>query len=197
MKFLQELLEKHGVSAETVTNILEDKSYEFIPKHRLDQEIDKRKGLETEIANRDKQIKDLSKYAKDNEDLTKKLTDLETTNTEWSTKYDALQLDTAIKLSITDAHNVDTVMKLLPREGLALKEGKVEGLETALQGFKEQHGYLFKEVQQQQQTPGLKGKTPNQGGQQLTTRQQLEQQLQNSKSLVERVALQRQISELE
>ncbi|PEL12676.1 phage scaffolding protein [Bacillus sp. AFS017336] len=160
MEWLKALLTKNNVGEEVVTSILEaTKDTQYVPKSRLDDEINKKKDLETEIVNRDKQIKDLSKLSNDNEALTKKLADLETSNSDWKNKYDVLQLDTAIKLSITDAHNLETVLKLLPREGLELQEGKVKGLDDVLTKMKTDHAYLFKA--EDTNNPNLTGFKPN------------------------------------
>jgi hypothetical protein len=159
MDWLKKLLLKHGVSEELVTTILGDtKDSQYVPKHRLDEEIDKRKNLETEISNRDTQIKDLEKATKGNDELTKKIDELSKSNDDWQAKYKATQIDTAIKLAAKDAKDPADVLAFIKKDVLELNEdGTIKGLDDALKGLRESKPYLFGETQ----APGLKGKQPN------------------------------------
>jgi len=135
----------------------------YIPYSRFKDKVDEVKELNNEIQNRDSQIKQLETAVKGNEELENQIKNLQTENEEWSKKYDGLKLDTAIRTGVKDAKNVDTVLRLLDREGLALDaNGQVTGLEDKIKALKESDPYLFKEEDPKEpDTPKLGGRTPN------------------------------------
>lgn len=108
--------------------------------------------LKNQIKERDTQLGDLSKKAKGNEELEKKIKDLqtanETTQTEYQSKLDQQQFDFALEKAITGekARNPKAVKALLNTESIKLDGDKLLGLEEQLKGLKESDGYLFGEA---------------------------------------------------
>jgi len=152
------------LTAEQVETAINELKY--VPLERLNSKNDQIKSLQDELDQRDNQINQLKKDAKGNEDLTKKLQDMETQNTDWAQKYAALQMDTAIKSAITDTVDIDVTLQLLKRDGLELQEdGKVKGLEEAVNSLRDSKPYLFEQKPPEPQTPQLNGRTPLQTGQ--------------------------------
>lgn len=164
MEWLKKLLEKHGVGAELVTTIMEDtKDTNYIPKERFDEVNNSLKELKGQLADRDKQLKDLGDKAKGNEELSKQIADLQEANKKTVGDYEAkiknMTLDNAIKSKLKDskAKYEDLLMSKFDREKLKLKEdGSIEGLDEQLNSLKEGYTDLFEQP--------LGGKTPNNNG---------------------------------
>lgn len=131
----------------------------MVPRARLNEKSDEIKELKTEIENRDKQISDLEKTAKGNENLEKQIQDLKAENESWAQKYQQSQIDAAIKLAAKDARDPGDVLAFIQKDDLKLEDdGTVKGLDDALKGLRESKPYLFDEG------PKLKGRTPNTEG---------------------------------
>jgi hypothetical protein len=130
---------------------------DYVPRKRLNDKITEVNTLKDEIKARDGQILDLQKAVKGNEELEKKLTDLERANGDWAAKYKKTQIETAIKLAAKDAKDPADVLAFINKDGLELSEdGTVKGLDEALKTLRESKSYLFGDV-----SPGLKGRQPN------------------------------------
>jgi septal ring factor EnvC (AmiA/AmiB activator) len=85
MDWLKELIEKH--TKDGVLNqeaLIKDVNKEFpkyaVPKDKYNEVSEAKKQLETDIVERDKQLKDLGDKAKDNEDLENQIKELQETN---------------------------------------------------------------------------------------------------------------------
>lgn len=131
------------------------KSYldgDYVTKARFNELNESKKSLAEQIAERDKQLKDLKKSVGDNEDLRKQIEDLQKANKEQKEAFDnqtkALRLDTAIKLAIADsAQDADIVSGLIDKNKLILGEdGKVTGLTEQVEALKKDKAFLFKET---------------------------------------------------
>lgn len=140
----------------------------MIPKSRFDEVNEAKKNLETQIQDRDKQLKDLGEKAKGNEDLTKKIQELQDANKEAKTTYEKqlkdVQLSTAIKLAIAGkAQDADIVTGLIDATKIELNEdGSVKGgLDDQLKSLKESKPFLF--VPESGSKPNLKGTKPPEG----------------------------------
>lgn len=128
--------------------------------------------LEGQISERDKQLNDLKNSAKDNETLTKKITELEEANTASKTAYENkiadIQKNHAVESGIRDAKakNVKAVMALIDMEKISYKEGKLEGLseqiETLTKG--EDTSFLFGESKPGAPSGAQPGMSNNLGG---------------------------------
>lgn len=129
------------------------KSYldgDYVTKARFNELNESKKSLAEQIAERDKQLKDLKKSVGDNEDLRKQIEDLQQANKEQKDAFDnqtkTLRLDTAIKLAIADsAQDADIVSGLIDKNKLILGEdGKVTGLTEQVEALKKDKAFLFK-----------------------------------------------------
>ncbi|MDT8715444.1 phage scaffolding protein [Clostridium sp. 19966] len=169
MEWLKKLLEKHGAGAELMTAIMADtQDTNYIPKERFDEVNNQLKDLKTQIADRDKQLKDLGEKAKGNEDLSKQILELQETNkkakAEYEDKLKNITLDNAIRLRLKDskAKYDDLLMSKFDREKLKVKDdGSIEGLDEQLSTIKDGYKDLFEQP--------LSGREPNNtGGSQST-----------------------------
>ena len=138
--------------------------------------------LEAQIADRDTQLTTLKDSVKDNEKLTAKITELETSNNEAKTAYEnkiaEIQKTHAIESGVRDAKakNVKAVMALLDMNKITYKEGKLDGLsgqiETLTKG--EDTSFLFGESKPNNPS-GTQLHNPPSGGQNPPTSMTLAQ----------------------
>lgn len=123
---------------------------DYVTKARFNEVNESKKELTTQLADRDKQLKDLKDSAGDNEALKKQIESLQKANKDQKAEFDAktkaLRLDTAVKLAIGDsAQDTDIVASLINKEKLILGEdGKVTGLSEQLDALKKDKAFLFK-----------------------------------------------------
>lgn len=123
----------------------------YIPKEQFDQV-----SLQTGELN--KQLEELKKAAKGNEQLTSTIEDLQKMNGEWEIKYKDGMLMNAVKMAAikANARDASDVLSLIDKSKLVLKEdNSVEGLDEQLNSLKESKGYLFGE------TVKIDGANPN------------------------------------
>lgn len=143
----------------------------YIPLDKFNEVNNELKQQKQTVADRDKQLKDLSKDSEASEQLKAKITELEATNTANAEKYaaeiNAIKLSTAIRSAIGDkAHNAASLEKLLDTSKLSLAEdGTVKGLDDQVKALKESDSYLFKPEQPAPKAtpPGIQGAVPGQG----------------------------------
>lgn len=156
MDWLKELLKKAGIDESKIDGIVGDISKEipkyFMPKDKYNEVSEAKKQLETDIKERDKQLKDLGEKAKGNEDLEKQIKELQETNKKATGDYEVkiknITLDNAIKLALKDnkAKYDDLLMSKFDREKLKIKEdGTVEGLDEQIKSLKEGYKDLFEQ----------------------------------------------------
>jgi uncharacterized HAD superfamily protein len=162
MEWLKELLKKAGVDESKIDGLVSDVNKElpkhFVAKQQYNEVAEAKKKLETDIAERDKQIADLGKAAGASEELKKQIEQLQAANKEAQQKYEAdlkeLKLSTAIKAAIAGkVHDEDLVAGLFDRSKLVLDGDKVVGLEEQLKTLQESKAFLFKQDNSQQ--PGF------------------------------------------
>lgn len=159
MKELLERLKNGEASVDEVLAKIEEGKKDMVPRSRLNDKNEEIKELKAEIENRDKQISDLEKTVKGNEDLEKQIQDLKAENESWAQKYQQTQIDAAIKLAAKDARDPADVLAFIKKDDLKLEDdGTVKGLDDALKELRESKPYLFDEG------PKLKGRTPNTEG---------------------------------
>ena len=107
--------------------------------------------LQNQLNERDSQLKELKKSAKDNEELTVKITELETANqnavTEYQNKIAAITKAHAIESGVRDAKakNVKAVMALLDMDKITFTDNKLAGLNEQLESLRngEDTNFLF------------------------------------------------------
>lgn len=167
MDWLKELLKKAGIEEskvdEIVGNINKEMPKYFIPKDKFNEVNEAKKQLESDIKERDKQLKDLGDKVKGNEELEKQIKELQETNKkakeEYEVKIKNVTLDNAIKLALKDnkAKYDDLLMSKFDRDKLKIKDdGSVEGLDEQIKSLKEGYKDLFEQP--------LGGQTPNNSG---------------------------------
>lgn len=128
-------------------------------RKELDAATAKVEGLESQLTERDTQLKELKKSVKDNETLTAKITELETANTNMKTEYEqkieSIKKDAELEGKLRDAKakNLKAVRALIDMSGDIDKQ-----IETLKAG--EDTGFLF-ETQETKTSPT--GTTPADG----------------------------------
>jgi Phage minor structural protein GP20 len=149
----KEDLKELGIDDEIIAKVMDLAAEElkgFIPKGRFDEVNGSLKELKDQIVARDKQLEELGKKVKDNDEFTKQIKDLQDENEKASKEYDQkikeIKLDNAIKLKLKDskAKYEDLLMTKFDREKLNIKEdGSVEGLEDQFKLIQEGYKDLF------------------------------------------------------
>jgi len=171
-----------GFTEEQVTNIL--KLYKeaidgnYVAKHRFDEVNGELKTSKEQVAERDKQIKELKKFEGDNKALQEKIETLETENKEKDKLHQenfALERKkNAIKLALLEdengkPHDVEMVMGLFNLEQVLIDEatGKItSGYKEQNDTIRKEKAFLFGEAQKAPEgNPGWKpsGQTPPDG----------------------------------
>lgn len=172
MDWLKELLKSKGVADDIIQAVVaaaEEKFKNFIPKHRFDEVNEAKKQLEAQLAERDKQLVELKKTAGDNEELKKRIEQLQQENKAKEQEYQAkirdMAVTTAIKLAVVgDAHDPDLIVSLLDKSKIELDDnGNIKaGLEEQLKALRENKAFLF--IQKEPETqPKFKGVVPAEG----------------------------------
>lgn len=153
MEWLKELLKNAGIEESKIDSIVAEVNKEapkhLIPKEKYNELSEAKKKLETDIADRDKQLEDLSKAAGASEELKKQIEQLQAANKEAADKYAAdlkeLTLNNAIKSALTGkVHDEGLVAGLFDREKLVIDGEKVVGLDDQLKTIQESKPFLFK-----------------------------------------------------
>lgn len=166
MEWLKNLLKNAGIEESKIDGFVTEFNKEvpkhLIPKDKYNELSEAKKKLEADLADRDKQLEDLSRAAGASEELKKQIEQLQTANKEAAEKYAAeikdLQIKSAIKSAITGkVHDEDLVAGLIDREKLVLDGDKVVGLDDQIKSLQESKAFLFKtDDSQQQQQPGFR-----------------------------------------
>lgn len=179
MEWLKALIEKHTKDGVLNTeDLMKEVKTEFpkyaVPKDEFNTLNETKKALEGQLSDRDKQLKDLGAQVKDNEALSKQITELQEANKKTKTDYEAkikdMTIDSAIKAKLTDTKYPDLLSGKFDRTKLSVNaDGTITGIDEQLTGIKETYKDLF--------TPTVTGKDPkNQGltGQTATRKADLE-----------------------
>ena len=112
-------------------------------------------GLQSQLTERDTQLKDLKGKVKDSDELTTEIDKLQKANKEAKEKYEAdlaaqqksFLVDKA--LASAGARNAKAVSSLLDLDSVEVKDGQLAGLDDQLKALRESDGYMFEEDQQQ------------------------------------------------
>lgn len=122
----------------------------YVAKTKFDEVSESKKSLESQIADRDKQLEALKKSAGDTEGLKKQIEDLQAENKKVKAEHEAamkdMQFTNAIKLAIADkAQDVDLVAGLFDKSKLILSaDGKITGLDEQVKALQKEKAFLFK-----------------------------------------------------
>jgi uncharacterized protein YPO0396 len=167
----KELIEL-GLSEEDAKKVEEASTNElksFIPKNRFDEVNASKKQLETDIAERDKQLETLKNSNEDSETLKTQIAQLQDENKVSKEKYDAdiknIKIANALEKALTGAKakNIKVVKPLLDLENVELLEdGSIKDLDKQIQTLKEseESSFLFNT---EDSIPSLRGVKPSEG----------------------------------
>lgn len=118
-----------------------------VPRARLNEVIEQKKKLETDVADRDAQLEGLKGV--NAEELQAKITELQTANTTAKTEYEAKLHEQAFSFAMKEAltgakaRNHKALESLLNKDTIKLEDGSLTGLEEQLKALKESDAYLF------------------------------------------------------
>lgn len=151
-----------------------DKKYffgegDFIPKGRFDENNTQ---LKSQIKERDDQLKELQKAAAGNEELTKRIAELnalnEKTKSDYEAKLQQKEYDHEFEKALSAATPKDpkVLEALIDKEKLTFKDGKFAGLTEQIEALKKTHDYVFdtepKQTPQRTGGPVLRGQQSKQ-----------------------------------
>lgn len=169
---IEDLAKEIGLSAEQGSKLKEFVSKNFMSKEKFNEINEAKKGLETTIGERDKQLNELKKANAGNADLQKTIDELQSQNKNQKAEYDKnitnLKLDNALNSALTGAKakNNAAVKAMLGLKDMTLGEdGKIKGLDEAIGKAKEANPWAFEEVKQDiKGAPPANGYKPAEGG---------------------------------
>ena len=143
------------IDKQKVIDAIDESKSGMVPRSRLNDKNAEIDELKAEITNRDEQIAKLHDSVKDDSELQKELDELKDKNAEWQTKYQESQLNNAVKLAVAkDANDADDILAFINKDELELQDdGKVKGLDKAIESLKESKPYLFAESKPSGRTP--------------------------------------------
>lgn len=171
MDWLKAILKAAGLDDTKVDSIVGDAGKElpkhFVPKSQYNDVSEAKKQAEKDRDTISGQLEEVKKSAGDNEALKKQIETLQEENKTAKTDYEAkvkdLQLTTALKLALAEAHDPDIVAGLLDKTKIELDEsgGVKGGLDDQVKALRESKGFLFAE-KQENKAPSFKGfKSPD------------------------------------
>lgn len=172
----KELIEL-GLSEEDAKKVEEASKEElkvYVPKERFDEVNNRKKQLESDVTERDKQLEELKKNVGNAEDLTKQIETLQSENKANNEKHEAevreIKITNAIEKSLTGAKakNIKAVKALLELENVdLLEDGTIKDLDKQIQTLKEseESSFLFNS---DENNTNFKGFKPGEGNQNST-----------------------------
>ena len=167
----REELRALGLTQEQIEKVMSEHGKSLTEVNaKLSAAEESKKALETQLAARDKDIKELKKGSEDNAELTKKYEELESKYKQEKADYEQQIKDTnlnhAVDLALSGkVHDTNIVRGLLDRTKLTLDEqGQLGGLDEQLKGLSESKPFLFIPDQATGTNPSFNGARPA-GGQ--------------------------------
>lgn len=160
----REMLKELGLTDEQIDKIMTENGND-IEKHKAAAETSKAEldGLKTQLAERDKQLKELQANTGDNAALKEQLEALQQANKEQKAAFEQqmqeLRFQAALQTELLKADVVDADLVGVKLDKTKIKlndDGTVSGLAEQLEGLKKDYSFLFK----QQETPAIKGAEP-------------------------------------
>lgn len=163
---LQELIKALNVTDEeaATTAIKNYLDGQYVTKARFNEVNESKKSLETQLTERDNQLKELKKV--DADALKDKIKELEEANeaakAQALEQLNQLKIDSAIKIALGDkTHDADMVASLFDKSKLILGEdGKITGLDEQLNQLKADKAFLFKQVEKPKPYDPVAGTDP-------------------------------------
>ncbi len=163
LEWLKTILGDH-YTEEIDKKVSEQIGKDFVARADFNAANEAKKTLETQISERDKQIKGFEKLSGDNEELKKQLTSAQEANKTAKTEYEAgikkLTLDSKIEAAVLGAKAKDAKMAMgaLDMAKISLDGENVLGLNEQLEALKKDKAWLFGETQPQNPPPPVDGK---------------------------------------
>ena len=153
MKWLEDLLKDVEGSESLIKDIKSNLAKEFVPKADFNAKNEEVKELKEQVSERDTQLTELKESAKGNEDLTKKIEELEsenkTTKEEYESKISNLKKSQLASKILLDnkAKNIDVNMALFNLDEFELNEdgSDLVGFKEKVEEHKKQFDYLYSE----------------------------------------------------
>ena len=149
----RETLKKFGLNDDQINQVMAEHGKDLEKSKANESELEQLKQqnaeLTSQISDRDKQLKDLSGKAGDNEELQSQIKALQDQNKQSKADYDAniaqLKRDGAIELALREANarNPKAVKALLDGDTIKVDDEGVHGLKEQLEQLQESDAYLF------------------------------------------------------
>ncbi len=142
-----EALKGKGKDGKDISLLINDGSY--IPKDKFDAVNTEKNDLKKQIDERDKQLEELGKEARGNEELTKQIDELMENNKkaveEYEVKLKQQAFDHALENAIANAKgkNIKAIKALLKTDDIKLDGDNLQGFEEQIKVLRESDGYLF------------------------------------------------------
>ena len=120
-------------------------------KEQVNSLTTEKDGLQSQLTERDAQLKDLKGKVKDSDELTAEIDKLQKANKEAKEKYEAdltaQQKSFLVDKELTNAgaRNAQAVSALLDLDSVEVKDGQLVGFDDQLKALRESDGYMFKE----------------------------------------------------
>lgn len=149
-----------GLTDEGLKTLKDDLAANFVAKSQFDEVTAAKTAMESQIADRDKQLKTLKDQAKGNEDLQSKIEALQAENSKQKESYEGkiyqMKVDNALGKALTaaKAKNAAAVKAMLGMDKYELADdGTIKGLDDALATVKKDNPWAFEE---EKKTPSFK-----------------------------------------
>lgn len=133
------------------TDIFVGSGANYIPQTRFDEVNQQAKDQKARADKFEKDVADLTKNAKSQEDLTKQIADLTAANTKQKEDYDKTLAERDLNYLINDglreakARNSKAVLGLLDRAKISVKDGSLVGFKEQIDALQKSDAYLFGE----------------------------------------------------
>lgn len=123
---------------------------EYVSKAKYEALDEKFKELEKQLTERDTQLETLKKSAKDNEELTKQIKELqsanETAQKDWQAKLAAQERDFAMRETLKNDYKARDVISVIPhlkQDSILFADGKFTGLDEQVKALQKDKSFLF------------------------------------------------------
>lgn len=148
----REFLKKMELTDEQIDAIMAENGKDVNGlKEQVNSLTTKKDGLQSQLTERDTQLKDLKGKVKDSDELTAEIDKLQKANKEAKEKYEAnltaQQKSFLVDKELTNAgaRNAKAVSSLLDLDSVEVKDGQLTGLDEQLKSLRESDGYMFNE----------------------------------------------------
>lgn len=149
-----EQLMKQGLSeeqAKSVLSLYEENLKGYVAKSKFDELNTAKTQLETQVADREKQLKELKTKVGDNEELKTKIEAMEKENKAQKEQYEnaikELKLDTEIRTKLADTKYPDLLANKIDKSKLSIHaDGTVVGIDEQITVLKDNYKELFQKT---------------------------------------------------